>query len=106
MPASARLLTIVTWERFQGGGAGNRSPMPAPGRATALARWRTGTRGPADPATGPGPGGRLTPTGAPLSPGGPRTARPARTVRRGSLARAAGPVTAGRTQACPEAGPP
>jgi hypothetical protein len=104
-------LRSLPWERFQRGSAGNRSPTPAPGQATALAPGRTVVRAAADPAPagGPDPASlrHLSRRAVHLSPGGQGTARRARTGRRGSPARiTAAPVTAGRTPACPRAGPP
>jgi hypothetical protein len=103
-------LRSLAWERFQGGGADSRSPMPAPGQATALPRGKTAVRAATlVPAGRPDPSSRerLPRQGGPLFPGGLGAARPAHTGRRASQALVtAGRAMAGRKPACPGADPP
>jgi hypothetical protein len=102
-------LRSLPWERFQAGGAGSRSPTPAPGRATALPRGKTVVRTQAlVPAGRPDPSSRehLPRKGVPLLPGGLGAALPL-TGRRASQALVtAGRAMAGRKPACPGADPP
>ena len=101
-------LRSLPWERFQGGGAGNRTPRPARGQMAAPGRGRAVARAAADPvpAGGPDLGSRVPRSRRVALPSllGQVAARLALTARRGSLVRATPDLaTADRTRACPRA---
>jgi hypothetical protein len=103
-------LRSLPWERFQGGGAGNRTPRPARGQMAPPGRGRAVARAAADPvpAGGPDLGSRVPRSRRVALPSllGQEAARPALTARRSSLVRATPDLaTADRTRACPRAAP-